>query len=146
MFATPNRWQQRSLLLVGSEVQQDVRGQVDLVDRAWCAGTQNLFAHDAVVQRVVIAAAAVFDRPVRTDEPGVEQSGKPSAQQRFLFGGLGRSVSLARFDCRCVFGDVCPDPIPEFGQLRLIGSGTESVHQPDTSASSARLDRAVPSR
>src|SRR6185312_16935504 len=121
-------------------------GQVDLVHRAWCAGAQNFLAYYAVVQRVVVGATAVFDRPVPAREPRLEQAGEPGAQQGFLFGGLGRSVAFARFDRRRVFGDVCPDPIPEFGQLRLGGPVAESAHQPDTSVSSARLDRTVPSR
>ena len=127
-------------------MQEHMCSEVHLVYRARCAGPQNLLTHDAIVQRVVIAATAVFDRPVRTGEPGLEQAGEPHAQPGFLFGGLGRSVSFARFDRRCVFSDVCPDPISELVQLRLGGSVPENAHQPDTSASSARLDRAVPIR
>lgn len=121
-------------------------GQVHLVHRARRAGAQDLLAHDAVVQRVVVVATAVFDRPVRTGKPRLEQAGEPRAQQGFLLGGLGRSVAFARLDRRCVFGDVRPDAMPELGQLRLGGPVDESAHQPDTSASSARLDRAVPIR
>ena len=144
VVAAPHCRQQLGFLLFGTKVQQYMCRQVDLIDRTWRAGAQDLFADDAVVQRMVVGAAAMFDRPIGTGKTRVEQGGEPGAQQGFLRGVLGCTVPLARHDSRGVFGDESPYPIPESVQLSLAGSG-DSAHHPETSASSARLDRAVPS-
>ena len=146
VLAAPHRRQQRGLLFLRAEVKQYVCRQIDLVDWPRSARTQDLLADDAVVQRVVIGAAAVLDGPVSADEPRVEQRGEPRAQDGFLLGVLRSAASFPCLERRCVFGDVRPYAAPEFGQLRVAGPHAFGAHQPAFSATSARLPRAVPSR
>src|SRR6185437_3336958 len=144
VLAAPHCRQQLRFLLFRTEVQQDMCRQVDLIDRTWRAGAEDLFADDAVVQRMVVGAAAMLDRPIGTGKTRVEQGGEPGAQQRFLRGVLGCTVPLARHDSWGVVGDESTHPLPESIELRLAGASDGAYH-PETSASSARLDRAVPS-
>src|SRR5271168_383467 len=145
MLATPYRRQQHGFLFLGPEMQQHMCCQVDLIDGPRRAGAQDLLADNAVVQRMVVGPAAVLHGPVSAGETGVEQGGEPRTQQRFLLGALGSTVSLTGQDRRSVVGDEGAHPLPKSGQLKLAGAGGDSAHHPDTAASSARLDRDVPS-
>src|SRR5271168_3880591 len=145
MLAAPHRRQQHGFLFLGTEMQQHMCCQVDLIDGARGAGAQDLLTHDAIVQRMVVGPAAVLHGPVSADETGGEQGGEARAQQCFLLGALGSTVSLTCQNRGSVVGDEGAHPLPKSGQLELAGAGGDSPHHPDTCASSARLDRAVPS-
>src|SRR5271156_4717886 len=137
MLAAPHRRQQHGFLFLGPEMQQHMCSQVDLIDGPRRAGAQDLLADNAVVQRMVVGPAAVLYGPVSAGETGLEQGGEPCAQQCFLLGALGSTVSLTCQDRGSVVGNEVAYPLPKSGELKLRRAGGDSAHHPDTSASSA---------
>ena len=134
VLTAPDRREQRGLLFLRAEMQEHVGCQVDLVDRSRGAGTQDLLADDAIVQRMVVGPATVLDGPVRADESGVEQPGEPGAQRCLLFGTLRRAAAFPRLEWWSVVGYVRSHPRSELGQLICVGPAAGTTHQPTSAA------------
>ena len=122
--------------------------QVHLVDRPRGTGAQDLLADDAVVHRMVIGAPAVFDRPVGTDESGVEQG-----WQTTCAAALPASASTgARWPSRAsmrrrMLGDERAHPVTELRPAGLRSAESRATLTSRTPPrAAARLERAVPNR
>jgi hypothetical protein len=84
VLAAPDRRQVGVLLLLGAEPEEDVGRQVDLIDGAGGAGPEDLLGDDEVLQRVVIGATTVLDRPGGADEAALPQHPEPVPELALL--------------------------------------------------------------
>ena len=147
MLAAPNRWQQRSLLFFGTEVQQDVCGQVDLVDGPWRAGAQDLLARRC-------GRAAGGDRRDRRARPASRHRRTPPRTGRRTTCAAALPVrrspalgALRALRSRGACSAMCAlTRFLKSASCASRGPVADGTHQPDPPPAERDSHRAVPSR